>query len=107
MKRPGIFWLVHWIATVTGWYTLSALAQGVADSAAAAPLPLVAFEAVVQVLCMPVVTGALALVPLRIGGFDPASFAAFTLLAALNSAVVAAVIALALRALRRVPGPGN
>lgn len=100
MQRLYTFWLVHWFATVAGWYTLSAFAQGVADSTAATPLPLVVFNLIIQLLCFPVVLAAVRLLP-WLGSFGYLSFAAFTLLAALNSALVIAVTTVIVRAVHR------
>lgn len=96
MRRVFAFWLLHWLATVAGWYTLSALAQGVVDSAAAASLPLMIFNAVIQLLCFPLLLAAIALLP-SLGGFSLLSFVTFAFAAGLNSAVVIALIGALLR----------
>lgn len=106
MHRLYTCWLVHWFATVAGWYTLSAFAQGVADSTAATPLPLVVFNVIMQLLCFPAVLAAVRLLP-WLGGFGYLSFAAFTLLAALNSALVITVVAFIVRAVRRRRSPSQ
>ena len=90
-RKLGWLWATHFIATVAGWYALSALAQGVVDSAAPPGFLLNALNGIIQILMFPLVTVAVSFVPL-IGGFRIGSFLAFTAVAALNSAVVVAIV---------------
>ena len=91
MKRLTIFWCIHFTATVVGWYVVSALAQGVADGTGIAPSPLVIAHEVVTILALPLVGFARQYMQ-GIGEFSLTSFIAFTAIAAVNSALVVAVI---------------
>jgi ABC-type amino acid transport system permease subunit len=97
MRRLGAFWLCHCLATVAGWYLLSALAQGAVDTATSTPFPLVIFNAIMQILCFPLVLVVLSFAT-DLGSYSPGSFLAFVAVAAVNSAVVTAIVAAALRA---------
>ena len=97
MRRLSIFWFCHFLATVAGWYALGALAQGAVDAAVSAPLPLVVFNAIMQILCFPLVLLALS-VASDLGGYSPASFITFVAVAAANSAAVTAMLAAVWRA---------
>ena len=101
MRKLGVFWICHFLATVAGWYLLSALAQGAADSAAGATTPLIIFNAIMQILCFPVVLVALS-VTSAFGGYSPGAFIAFMAVAAANSAVVAAMVATVVLIVRRL-----
>jgi hypothetical protein len=96
MRKLGAFWLIHFVATVAGWYLLGALAQGAADSQAGLTLPLVVFNGIIQILCFPFVIAAIWVVP-GPGGFSLGSFITFAVLAAVNSAVVVAIVAAVVR----------
>ena len=100
MRRFSIIWLLHWFFTVGGWYLVSALAQGVADGSGVAPPALVVMNAFIQLLAFPLVISAVWIWPMQIGGFSLGSFALFTLIAAVNSALVVAAL---FRLLRRYP----
>jgi hypothetical protein len=99
MRTLSLFCLLHFAATVAGWYLLSALAQGVADSAAGPSLALVVFNGIIRLLSFPVLSLMLSFYPLQIGGYSPISFLAFAGLAAINSMVVVGIIAAVGRAI--------
>lgn len=105
LARLGIISAIHWFCTVGGWYLLGALEQGVADGTGVAPVPLIILHIIMQILTFPIVFIAVWLNPMQIGGFRLDSFFLFVVLAALNSALVVAVLGALLRALsRRNPG---
>lgn len=105
MARLAIIWAIHWFCTVGGWYLLGALEQGVADGTGVAPIPLIIFHVIMQILTFPIVFIAVWLNPMQIGGFRLDSFLLFIALAALNSALVVAVLGACMRALsHRNPG---
>lgn len=104
MRRILICWLGHCLATVAGWYFLSAVAQGVVDSGSDPTPALILFNIIIQILCFPLVLAAMWLTSIPLGGFSPGSFAIFALLAAANSALVVAGVAALARWLRgKVP----
>jgi hypothetical protein len=91
MRKLGIFWFCHFLATVAGWYWLAALAQGAADSAVGPGTALIVLNAIMQILCFPVVMAALTFMN-DLGSFTAGGFVSFTAAAAVNSAVVAAIV---------------
>ena len=100
MRAVSIFWLVHFLATVSGWYALGGLAQGVADGTGLVPPPLVVLNEIIEILLFPLVIGVLWFFPAA-GGYTITGFLIFVTIAAANSAIVAAAAAALVRALRR------
>lgn len=92
MRKLSILWGFHLLATVVGWYSLSAFAQGVVDSTADATLPLIIFNAIIVVLSFPVVLYA-AQASSGFGGFSLPSLFWFCAVAAVNSALFVAAFA--------------
>jgi len=101
MRKLSIIWFCHFAATVAGWYLLSALAQGAVDSRVGVTFPIVVFNAIIEILCFPLLFLATRVFPSQLGGFSLSELLVFAALAALNSAVVVACISAGLRSLQR------
>jgi hypothetical protein len=100
MRTFLIIWLIHFLATVSGWYALGSVAQGVVDGTAIVPPPLVVFNEILEILLFPLVTVVLWLVP-GTGGYSLQTFVSFVGAAAVNSAIVVAALTALLRRIRR------
>lgn len=100
MRAVSIFWLIHFLATVSGWYALGGLAQGVADGTGLVPPPLVVLNEIIEILLFPLVISVLWFFPAA-GGYSITALLSFVVTAAANSAIVAVAITSLVRALRR------
>jgi len=100
MRAPILVWMVHFLATVVGWYVLGGFAQGIVDGAALVPPPLVVFNEIIELLLLPLVTAVLWIFP-GTGGYSLGSFLSFAGAAIVNSAIFTAAITWAWRAIRR------
>ena len=100
-RTIGMIWLAHCLFTTGGYYFVSAMAQGVADGGAEAPLTLIVVNALVEILSFPILTVATIVFPMSIGGWNLSTFVPFLALAAVNSAVWAAAIGALFAAIRK------
>jgi hypothetical protein len=105
MRRPGMYGVGHWLATVAGWYILSAAAQGAVDGSGEPSIALIVFNLIIEILAFPLVLAVIRLLPGAIGGFDVPGLLGFAAAAALNSALVVAACTGLLRAIRRYATP--
>jgi hypothetical protein len=100
MRTPILICLVHFLATVGGWYALGGFAQGVVDGATLVPPPLVVLNEIIEILLFPLVTAVLWIFP-GTGGYSLGSFVSFAAAALVNSAIFATVVTSVSRAIRR------
>ncbi len=100
MRAAILTGLIHFLATVSGWYALGGFAQGVVDGTALVPPPLVVLNEIIEILLFPLVTAVLWLFP-GTGGYSIGSFAGFAGAAIVNSTLFAVVVTFALRRIRR------
>jgi hypothetical protein len=91
VRRYLILWLVLFVVTLGGWYSIGVLEMGVADGTGVAPLWLRALYGVELVLLLPLGRLALALDP-AVGYFNLMSLALFAVVVALNAALLTAAV---------------
>lgn len=91
MKGYMVFGAVHAVLTIAAWYFVAGVAQGVADGTGIAPLWLIVLYYGSLILMAPLGLGVLAL-KTGFGGFSLPDFALFSLVAVLNSALIAALV---------------
>jgi hypothetical protein len=87
MIRIALIGIVHWAASVCGWYFVGASAQAAADALDAAPVWLSVLQTAVETLLFPFALLAVELAP-GIRVFSMPAFAAFACVTAINSAAV-------------------
>lgn len=96
----------HAIATAAAWYFVSAAAQGAADGTGTAPLWLSVLNGCASILIWPLGRLALSLDPFW-GDFSTGGFLRFSVVTALNSAAITAVLWLLFVGVRRLRTAGR